>query len=206
MTAAPVIIEKPELFFKEQVQQVLGRINITLDETLEYYLVNLLCDYIDPQKNPALSGTDPLATPLALMLKEAIEAHKGDKVKKYKQLGDTSLYYAGYFREFIASSSVDVSYYVAMGSQAYRSAAHILGKSYGDSHFQEVYCGLSSEFSKLVTVISHVAGATSSSTGKSNAKAIVKLYEKWLHTQNDDIKKLLLDHGIDPDAIDLRQH
>lgn len=202
MTAAPVIIEKPELFFKERVQEVLDRINMTLDETLEYYLVNLLCDYIDPQKNPALSGADPLATPLALMLKDAIEAQKGEKVKKYKQLGDTSLYYAGYFREFIASSSVDVSYYVAMGSQAYRSAAHIMGKSYGDSHFQEVYCGLSTEFAKLVTVISHVAGATPNP----NAKAIVKLYEKWLHTQSDDIKKLLLDHGIDPDAIDLRSH
>lgn len=202
MTAAPVIIKKPELFFKERVEQVLGHINLTLDETLEYYLVNLLCDFIDPATNPAINGANPIETPLALMLKEAVEAHKGDKVKKYKQLGDTSLYYAGYFGEFVSSSSVDLGYYVAMGSQAYRSAAGILGNSYGDSHFSEVYSGLSEEFSNLVTVISHVAGTNPNP----NAKAIVKLYEKWLDTQSEDIKKLLLDHGIDPEAIDVRKH
>lgn len=205
MTAEPVIIKKPELFFKERVQEVLGTINLDLDESLEYYIVNLLCEYIDPAKNPGVGASDPKATPLALMLKEALEAHKGDRVKKYKQLGDTSLYYAGYFRDFVASSTVDVGYYVAMGSGAYRSVADILGSSHGDSHFSDVYHGLSTEFGNLVTVISHVAGA-SKGVSASSSKAIVKLYEKWLETQSEDIKKLLLDHGIDPEAIDTRKH
>lgn len=204
MSELNLVVEKPEVFFKEKVKEIATNIDLNLDENVEHYLVNLLCEYIKPCNINSNQDSDPVQTPLAFMLKQALEAQNTDKIKKYKKLGDVSLYYAGYFSDFVKKSTVDINYYVSMGSQAYSSAAKIINRSYGDNHFYEVYCGLSGEFRNLVKIISYISNSSNADVNKNSN--LLNLYEKWIKTNSDEIKSKLLEEGIDPIKVDFRKH
>lgn len=199
-----LIVQKPELFFQEKIREAATASKLELTENIEYYLVNLLCDFISPSTNPNSNESNPMATPLALLLKEALEANPTEKIKKYKTLGDISLYYAGYFGDYVKKSPVNINYYVAIGSQAYSSAATIIGKSYAEAHFSEVYSTLSEKFRILVQILSLVSLDQKNSHSKE--ENLISLYKNWIETDCHQSKEKLQAEGIEPIKINLNKH
>ena len=148
----------PKDYFHGQIEQATGKLQIRLSDDIEFYLVNLLCEFIKPA-DMTIDELNLMDTPLALILKKATESAPSTQLKIYKKLGDISLYVAGYFQDSFNRKAVNASYYVSMGSSAYQSASRLMGRRYGDLHFQEMYDGLSRDFNKLVQIITYVAGS-----------------------------------------------
>lgn len=181
----------PQEFFHNQVTEACQELQTALDKDLEFYIVNLLCTYIDP---PDLETF--LSRPLALQLKQALESSHNDQFKLLKNMGDRSLYFAGFFQEYFTSKSIDVNYYISMGSNAYMR----ISETQPDSSFASIYKGLCRTFSQLVEVISVVADRNHINQDSS----ILALYEKWLRTKSVRIQKRLEDNGIRPTPVDIK--
>ena len=116
------LVVKPQEFFRDKVSSAAENQKVNMDEELEFYLVNLLCDFIEPGKLETVTGKlDALDTPLAIMLKNALEAPPNQRMRIYKYLGDSSLYVAGFFQDYFKRKCFDVGYYISIGSTAFES-------------------------------------------------------------------------------------
>jgi hypothetical protein len=178
-----------EGFFREQVTDARNELGIELQEMVEYYLVNLLCDYSNPGDGQALGDE-----PLALIYKRALEADAVDRISILKDLGDGALYTAGFFVESIQKSVVDVDYYITMGGHAYSSLGNLVSGYARGSTFSEIYKELADSFPALVNVLNFVSGVSRES--KSEDAELLKLYEKWVTTRDPRLYQQLIEKGL----------
>lgn len=177
-------------FFRTEITEARDELGIELEENVEYYLVNLLCDYSLTSDRP-LPGDEPLA----FLYKRAVEAQDtADRIAHLRDLGDVALYSAGFFTETIQSSLVDVDYYVSMGGGAYCGLADIMGGQRNTEGVAGMYSSLSSDFSVLVGLLNHVEESYLAS-GDSE-KNLIKLYSRWLKTGRPRLYQLLLEKGF----------
>ena len=182
----------PQEYFREQISEASENMNLRLLDEVEFYLVNLMCEFIDPYKSGIYTDQANHDTPLALTLKKALEAPPSEKIRLLKQLGDSSLYLAGYFQEGIKGSVVDVSYYIAIGSNAYDKLSNLIH----DNSFVEVYRNLAEDFTGLVDLLDSIATPYTK-----NNKDLLKVYERWTKYQSDNLRKALEAEGINPTDI-----
>jgi uncharacterized protein YidB (DUF937 family) len=167
-------------YFHEVVTEALTEVDIDASEPAGWYLVGLLCDF---------TRTRPTDEPLGLKLAQA-STDPGERVRTLKQVGDTSLYVAGYFSESLTRSLVDVDYYVGLGQNAYSQLARYPGGS-----IAEVYEELAAKFPRFVDVLAQVRKRVT--MAEVNAITDVgKLYEIWLRTRDAWVEKKLKDAGI----------
>ena len=187
-------IINPREFFREKVSQALLNQKVNLSDEVEFYLVNLLCGFISPEKlKTTLGELDLLDTPLAIMLKHALESPPSMQLKLYKLLGDTSLYISGYFQDYFNRKAFDLDYYVTLGSQAYSHVAGLV-KSPQQKQFRDIYLALSENFPLLVEVVAEV----SEQSGLQDNSDLLALYDRWSRSQSERLRKKLVDRGIDP--------
>jgi hypothetical protein len=187
----------PAEFFREQVSSAILRQRLEISDDVEFYLVNLLCDFIDPQKSNVLGDEDSfLETPLALQLKRAMEAPPEHQLRILRGMGDTSLYVAGYFQDFFNRKVYDVDYFVTLGSQAYSNLSFLLRDR--DESFSTTYEALGQSFTHLVEVVAEVADHLGS-TGATN---ILATYDRWTRNQSSTrLRRKLEEKGIAPIPI-----
>jgi hypothetical protein len=169
-------------FFHEVVTDALSAVDLDVSEPASWYLVGLLGDFTRARL------TDE---PLGLKLAGASD-DPGERVRTLKQVGDTSLYVAGFFAESLTRSLVDVDYYVGLGQNAYSQLARSLGtgKSIG-----EVYEELAAKFPQFVDVLGQVRKRIDFATTD-----ICRLYEIWLRTRDEWVEKKLKRAGLIVDA------
>ena len=179
---ASVELIKPKDFFRGKINSASNDLSISLSQDLEFYLVNMLCEFIEPS-NFKIGELDLLDTPLALIYKKAVDSPPQMQIRVYKKLGDLSLYLAGYFQPSLQRKTVGTRYYISMGSSAYSRMSSIMQVRHQDKHFTEMYSRLSSEFSQLVKIITQV---TAELPIESNN--LLKIYEKWCNTQSQTLK------------------
>jgi hypothetical protein len=164
-------------FFHEVVTDALEAVHLDTSTPTEWYLVNLLGDFTRARIPDE---------PLALKLAGSREAEPGERVRTLKEVGDTSLYVAGFFAESLGRSLVDVDYYSGLGATAYAELAGRLGGS-----LTEVYRELAAKFPGFVEVLGEVrrrvdfAGAD-----------VVRLYEAWLRTRDEWVERKLRGLGV----------
>ena len=170
-------------FFHEVVTDALSAVDLHASEPASWYLVGLLGDM-----TRARLTDDPLGVKLAQP-----SADPGERVRTLKQVGDTSLYVAGFFAESLSRSLVDVDYYVSVGQNAYAQLARSLG---AQRSLTEVYEELAEKFPKFVDVLAEVRKRTDFATPD-----IGRLYEIWLKTRDEWIERKLRALGVlvDPD-------
>lgn len=185
---------KPNDFFRSKVSSASEELNIELSTDLEFYLVNLLCDFIEPQ-SLTLGNMNLLDTPLAIIYKEALESSPQMQLKMYKKLGDLSLYVAGYFHNSLQRKAVGRSYYISMGSSAYQKMSSIMKVRHNEAHFTDMYSNLSKEFKQLVQVVTKV-----STEIPIESHNLLKIYEKWCNNQSETLKEYLQNEGITLDS------
>jgi uncharacterized protein YidB (DUF937 family) len=169
-------------FFHEVVTDALSDIDLDASEPAGWYLVGLLGEF-----TTARLTDEPLGMKLAAPAQSA-----GQRVRTLKEVGDTSLYVAGFFAESLNRSLVDVDYYVGLGQNAYAQLARSLGtrRSIG-----EVYEELAAKFPQFVDVLAAVRKRVT--IAELNATSdIGRLYDIWLRTRDAWVEKKLKQAGL----------
>jgi len=184
----------PQAFFHERVSSASHNLNIKLDADVEFYVVNLLIEFINPAKVNEEFDTDVLGTPLVMLLKQTIEAPELKRPSMYRRLGDTSLYISGFFQDYFNDKAFDINYFITMGASAYYQAAS-LSRSLGKDHQKpDTLEQISDKFVQLVDIVAQA------SDGSRTAKDtdLLSLYDRWNRTGSDRLKSILLENGITP--------
>lgn len=196
-TNISVDLADPVEFFREQVCAALRQEDLQIDEQIEFYLVRLLVDFINPDKSfsPALLGGEVLDTPLAMVLARAMEKEGEEQLKVYKTLGDTSLYLAGFFNDYFNRRPYGMDYYIMLGKQAYAAVFELSRAQSGyKAHEPKLYHSLASEFDSYVDVIASVSERLAPNQNVN----LLGLYERWLTSGGERLRKKLEDEGIIP--------
>ena len=177
--------QTPAEYFKELVEGALARRRVDACDLTEYYLVNLLCQYIrfDSRESVALDQ------PLAIQLARALNGAGVEQRARLRSLGDCSLFMSGFFSDSFRRSLVDVDYYKSLGEYAYGSLSRD-----EDDAFAEVFGELSRKFVGFVDVLSDISERTTLGTSTD----VLRLYEKWLRTGSQRDGQRLVEQGILP--------
>ncbi|MFT3692269.1 MAG: hypothetical protein QM831_03955 [Kofleriaceae bacterium] len=165
-------------YFHEVVTDALQAVDVEASEPASWYLVGLLGE---------MTRTRLTDEPLGVKLVE-VPANGAERVKTLKQVGDTSLYVAGFFAESLSRSLVDVDYYVGIGQSAYGQLAKSCGRG---TSLTEVYEELADKFPRFVDVITEIRKRTDFATSD-----VTRLYEIWLRTRDEWIEKKLRAAGV----------
>jgi hypothetical protein len=177
--------QTPAEFFKELVESALTRQRLQAGEFTEYYLVNLLCQFV---RLDARAGADG-AVPLALRLARALESPGSEQRERLRRLGDFSLFVSGFFSDSLNRRAVDIDYYASMGQYAYGSLSRR-----DEDAFSDVFAELARNFVGYMDVLSDVSERTALSSGAD----VLRLYEKWVRTGSTRAGQQLIDKGIVP--------
>jgi hypothetical protein len=176
-------------FFHDAVHGALEARRIEASAATEFYLVNLLVEFMDARR------IDP--EPLGLKL-ATLPATSGERIHGLKEIGDTSLYLTGFFADSLARKMVGPSYYISVGGAAYRQLATLLR---GTSLSRDVYRELAACFARFVDVFHDVRDRTAFAGGHD----IVRLYEEWVRTGNEALERQLRASGMLLDASGKRE-
>ncbi|HVV86249.1 MAG TPA: hypothetical protein VHE35_24505 [Kofleriaceae bacterium] len=170
-------------FFYEVVTEEMQAAGVDATEPAGWYLVSLMGDFTRARLPDE---------PLAMKLAHARAAEPADRVKGLKEVGDTSLYVAGFFNESLNRKLVDADYYIGLGRGAYSELAGSLNGTLTD-----VYRELSANFPAFVEVLAGVRRRVDFA-----GCDVVKLYQHWLRSRDAWIEKKLRALGVmvDPSA------
>jgi hypothetical protein len=183
----PLLREQtPVEYFKDLVESSLARQHIQAADLTEYYLVNLLCQYV---RLDGGSGLGDDGEPLAVRLARALQSGGSEQRARLRSLGDFSLFMSGFFSESFRRKLIDIDYYVSMGEYAYAS----LGRRDEDA-FSEVFAELANKFVGFTDVLADI----SERTALASHSDVLRLYEKWLRTGSERDGQRLVDRGILP--------
>jgi hypothetical protein len=184
----PILREQtPAEYFKELVSSALARQHLQAADLTEYYLVNLLCQYVRLDVGVDAEHGEPLAVRLA----RALQSDGSEQRARLRSLGDFSLFMSGFFSESFARRLVDVDYYVSMGEYAYGS----LSRRDVDA-FSDVFAELARKFVGFTDVLADI----SERTALARHTDLLRLYEKWLRTGSDRDGQRLVERGILPNS------
>jgi hypothetical protein len=171
-------------YFKDLVDRALTHQGVATQELTSYYVVQLLAGFLQQPEN--LDDG-----PLSVRLVQALESGGMRQRASLKQIGDLSLFIAGFFSESLNRKMVDVDYYATIGGRAY----HALSRVETDT-FSPVFAELGSKFVDFVDVLSEVSERTSCATNVD----LLRLYEKWVKTGSRRSGQLLVERGVVPNA------
>ena len=182
----PILREQtPAEYFKELVQTSLIRQHVQTGDLTEYYLVNLLCQYIRPDQRDAEHGE-----PLAVRLARALQTGGMEQRTRLRSLGDFSLFTAGFFSDSFRRRQIDVDYYVSMGEYAYGSLSR------AEDAFREVFAELARKFVGFSDVLADISERTALTSNND----VLRIYEKWLRTGSHRDGQRLIERGIVPNS------
>jgi hypothetical protein len=176
--------QTPVEYFKEQVEASMARQRLQAGDLTEFYLVNLLCQYI------RLDQDADYGEPLALRLARAAQTGGAERRARLRSLGDFSLFTTGFFSDSLRRSTVDLDYYVAMGEYAYGSL------SLAEDAFREVFAELARKFVGFSDVLADISERTALTSNND----VLRLYEKWLRTGSARDGQRLIQRGIVPNS------
>ncbi len=182
-----------QLYFHELITEAIKHQNISVDDHIPYYIVNLLSQFIHSDR---IQRTDEnIETPLATLLFKAQNGNIQNKTETLKYLGDFSLFVSGYFQDSLNRKIVDLDYYISMGEGAYAQLSSLTTQTKRQMIFSGIFSNLADHFVQWMDVISEV-----SETAQLKHQAnLLRLYEKWLRTGSERIKEKLVKEGIFPD-------
>jgi hypothetical protein len=185
-------------YFKDLLAGAIENQKAFLGEVTEFYLVDLLARFTDTEalytRGP---GGEHVEEPLAFILRRALEGTGEQKVQALRQLGDNSLYVAGFFGDSLASRLVDLGYYISMGGSAYGALANMVRVRRSGGVFAELYEELCRKFTTIVDLFSEMSERVAVSTNK----GVVRIYERWIQTGSERLSRLLAEQGVIPALI-----
>jgi hypothetical protein len=178
--------QTPAEYFKELVESALARQQVQAGDLTEYYLVNLLCQYI---RLDSAAGEEQ-GEPLAVRLVRAMQTGGLEQRARLRRLGDFSLFMTGFFSDSFARRTVDIDYYVSMGEYAYGSLSR------AEDAFREVFAELARKFVGFSDVLADISERTALTSNND----LLRTYEKWLRTGSQRDGQRLIAQGIVPNG------
>lgn len=190
------IVTQPQEYFKEQVSQARAKLKLSLDEEIEFYVVNLLSEFVfsSTLSTKEEGEGDVFSTPLAMLLKNALESPPEKQTGIFKKMGDSSLYVAGYFQDYFNRKAFNLSYYITMGQSAFENLSELMKHQFSDPHFAEIYCEISHKFNDLVELLATVSEIPASGNNTHN---LLSIYDRWNQTKSERLRKILEENGIE---------
>ncbi len=182
----------PESFFFELVRKAVDHQKIRVQPETEFYLVKLLNRFIFSESLYSKNSDGSLEDqPLVFLYKEALEADSQPHAQKslFQNVGDISLYKAGFFQESLNHARVDLDYYIGLGGSAYMNAA----QRSEEKHFRNMFSELADKFSSFVDVLDEVSEET---TAPKTEQDLFRLYEMWERTGSERAARMLKKAGI----------
>jgi len=170
------------------VESALARQHLQAGDLTEYYLVNLLCQYVRLDARP---DRGEHFEPLALRLARALESGGSEQRARLRSIGDFSLFMSGFFSDSFRRRIVDVDYYKSMGEYAYGS----LSRRDADA-FADVFGELARKFVGFMDVLADI----SERTALASTPDVLRLYEKWLRSGSERDGQRLIDRGVLPNS------
>jgi hypothetical protein len=172
-------------FFRDALGSALKKSSVSLSDTAQVYLVNLLVEFMRSEN--VFAGTDKGSGPvLADLFSRAQEADAAEAVRIYKHMGDSSLYLTGFFTEGVDS----VDYYVSMGGSAYSAVAGLMRPTAATS--SALFAELSDRFPVLVDLLMAMSlGAAPPTDGR-----VLSLVERYERTGDPKVLDALKAQGI----------
>ena len=181
----------PESFFFELVREAIDHQKVKVQPETEFYVVKLLNRFIFSESLYSKNDRGGLEDqPLAFLYKEALESNVLTAQKSlFQNVGDISLFKAGFFQESLSRSLVDLDYYIGIGGSAYRNAA----QRSEEKHFRNLFGELAEQFGSVVDVLSQVSEQT---TTTKTEQDLLRLYEMWSRTGSEKAARALTRTGI----------
>lgn len=192
------IVTEPAEFFKDLVGKALENQKVEADQHVEFYLVNLLSQFMRSDKLFQIDELSGEAKPelLAKNLQDGLLGEgTGHRQKALKRLGDVSLYTAGFFSESLTRKVIDVEYYIDMGKCAYSNLSNIIP----DEDFSRLFGELSDRFTKFVDVLSEISEVTNAT--QKDPQNVLRMYDLWLRTSSEKAERQLKEVGIIPPTV-----
>lgn len=189
-----------QAFFHERITDASKQLKVKLNDDVEFYLVNLLTEFINPDRlNQEFEPrTDVLGTPLVFLLKQTVEAPESKRPVMYRRLGDASLYIAGYFQDYFNDKAFDINYFITMGASAYNQAALLLKHHSKDAaQSPDTLEAISRNFMQVVDVVAQA----SDTAATPKATDILHLYDRWNRCGSERLRNILQEHGITPISV-----
>jgi len=179
-------------YFRELVRDALGNQKVAPQPETEFYLVNLMNQFMISDRLYARSSEGLVKDePLALLVKEALEEPEPHAQSLlFRRIGDVSLYTAGFFQDSLNRKWVDVDYYIDMGGTAYLRVANRAEEEV----LKGLYKELSEKFGAFVDVFAEVSDKTTQKTEVD----LLRMYELWIRTRSERAAKALHEAGILP--------
>lgn len=189
------LVAKAQAYFHELVTHALSNQKVSAQPETEFYLVNLLNQFITTDKLYPRTGEGIIRDePLVLMIKEALEqSNDNAQSMLFRHIGDFALYVAGFFQESLNRKMVDIDYYIGIGETAY---THVAARTQ-EAIQRDIYRELSDKFPVFVEVLAEVSEQTTQRSGAD----LIHLYDRWIRTQSERAHKALKDAGILPSPV-----
>ena len=170
-------------FFKVLVLEGLNQSGVQVSSLVKDYLIKLLQFYIFSDHlflEISSSGKKRVKTLAEMYLNSC--ASTVNMKSSLKELGDTSLYISGFFRESLKKKLISVNYYIEMGQQAYETLA--------DLYSQELFKEMSARFKDLTFVLFYIQ------KHQSSEPYVMSLMDRYLDTGCYKSAKALNKEGI----------
>ena len=119
-----LIFLRPAEYFHGAIAGAMSSLNIKASDYARTYLANLLSQFISMDNLYPTDAEGRKTDTLAMQLASALEEERSEKrAQRLRQMGDFSLYIAGFFSDSLNRKLVDVDYYIGMGGAAYENVA-----------------------------------------------------------------------------------
>jgi hypothetical protein len=179
-------------YFREAMEAAMDKTGVELTAHAQVYVVHLMTEFSRAEN--AFAGAEPGERPaLAILLSRAQESTPDEALRIYKHLGDSSLYFSGFFAESIERELVSRDYYVSMGETAYSSASHLARAASAMSSV--VFAELADRFGDLVALVEAMSlhGVNASRLSDS---ALMDLIDRYRRTGSRAVLDTLKSHGV----------
>lgn len=183
-------------FFSSEIRDVCKKQGLHVSEFTSEYVGRVLSRFAQSdamfQVENLPNGNEQRSLPL--FAKEYLESFHDSPQQaffKFQHLGDLALFLTGFFPERLERNLLDCDYFAAIGQKSYAQAG-ILRERITSEAALNVYFELSERFKDLREAVSELADRSL----LNNDVQILKLYEKFLVTQNPRIQRMLAEAGV----------
>ncbi|MBC7359816.1 MAG: hypothetical protein H5U10_14895 [Desulfacinum sp.] len=180
-------------YFKDAVEKTAEEMDVHISELARFYLVDLLSRYTQARVLLEPEWGEREKT-FGQALLESYGASSEKRARILRQIGDTTLFLSGFFSDSFQRSLVDIDYYAAIGSTAYKNLESLLAGRIVDWGFGGVFDELSEHFLQVVDMFAEISEAG----GTRRSGDILRIYERWLRTRSPRDRRLLREAGILP--------
>ncbi|MFM8269311.1 MAG: hypothetical protein ACKN9V_03905 [Pseudomonadota bacterium] len=187
----PATVSDAREFFASELRLTMSHHGVSANPSSFEYLVELLVRSISSDNFFKVSPSGQYENTLLFDLYvQYTHAPREQQMVILQRLGDLCLVVSGYFGESLQAKLVDLDYYFGMGGTAYQA----LSELESNKKTKKVYEELSGKFQPF----SNVLGEMSERSGLQSNKDILRLYERWMATGSDRLRKILSEQGIQP--------